>query len=118
MRIPCGRVLTYGLISDMLGGRLTAQGVGWALKALPDGSVKVKSKTGATAKAKRPGKYTSQTVPWQRVINSRGTTSTYKIGMPPDRQREMLEKEGVVFDHENKVDLDKFLWLEGARDLS
>ena len=33
-RIPKGRVLTYGLISHMIGGRMSAQGVGWALKAL------------------------------------------------------------------------------------
>ncbi len=32
--IPEGRVLTYGLISHMIGGRMSAQGVGWALKAL------------------------------------------------------------------------------------
>lgn len=129
MRIPRGRVLTYGLISDMLGGRLSAQGVGWALKALPDGSIKVTGKatakaTGTTGaksavpKVKEPAKYTSQTVPWQRVINSQGRTSTHKVGMPPDRQRDILEAEGVVFDHEDKVDLKKYLWMTGLRDLS
>lgn len=136
MQIPRGRVLTYGVISDMLGGRLTAQGVGWALKALPDGSVKVTAKVTAkgagrgkttvkkpasgtaATKGKEPGKYSSQTVPWQRVINSRGTTSTFKVGMPPDLQREILEKEGVRFDDEGKVDLKKYLWVAGLRDLS
>ncbi len=132
MQIPRGRVLTYGVISDMLGGRLTAQGVGWALKALPDGSVKVTSKSAATKakpaktakpakqpkQLKQPGKYNSQTVPWQRVINSRGTTSTFKVGMPPDLQREILEKEGVAFDHEGKVDLKKYMWMAGLRDRS
>lgn len=135
MQIPRGRVLTYGVISDMLGGRLTAQGVGWALKALPDGSVKVTSKSAAIKdrqsappkqpkpskppkQPKQPGKYTSQTVPWQRVINSRGTTSTFKVGMPPDLQRQMLEKEGVAFDPEGKVDLKKYLWVAGLQDLT
>lgn len=130
MQIPRGRVLTYGVISDMLGGRLTAQGVGWALKALPDSSVKVTAKgagrgkttlkkpAGGATKGKEPGKYSSQTVPWQRVINARGTTSTFKVGMPPDLQRQMLEKEGVQFDDEGKVDLKKYLWAAGLRDLS
>lgn len=132
MQIPRGRVLTYGVISDMLGGRLTAQGVGWALKALPDGSVKVTAKGAgrgkttlkkpasgtAATKGKQQGKYSSQTVPWQRVINARGTTSTFKVGMPPDLQRQMLEKEGVPFDDEGKVDLKKYLWVAGLRDLS
>lgn len=33
--IPPGKVLTYGLISNMLDRRLSAQAIGWALKALP-----------------------------------------------------------------------------------
>jgi alkylated DNA nucleotide flippase Atl1 len=46
--IPKGRVLTYGLISNMIGGRMSAQGVGWALKAL--GGAK---RTEALAKGKK-----------------------------------------------------------------
>lgn len=110
-QIPRGRVLTYGLISNLLGGRLSAQGVGWALKALP-----------ASAGEKHKGyqsKYNSRTVPWHRVINSRGGTSTYKIAaIPPNLQRELLEAEGVIFDQEEKVDLSKYLWLEGLTALA
>jgi methylated-DNA-protein-cysteine methyltransferase-like protein len=107
MRIPKGRVLTYGLISDLLGGRLSAQGVGWALKALPAYSTKKK-------KGESSPHYNSRTVPWHRVINSRGGTSTHKVpDIPPDLQRELLEAEGVIFDEEEKIDLPNYLWIEG-----
>lgn len=124
-RIPKGRVLTYGLISAMIGGRMSAQGVGWALKAL--GSAKntatasTKSKTAASAKkpstktaTKKESPYNSSNVPWQRVVNSQGGTSTHKVGLPPDLQRTLLEKEGVVFNDENLIDdLDTYLWKAG-----
>lgn len=99
-RIPRGRVLTYGLVSHCLGGPLSAQGVGWALKALPEPG---------------PGKkYSAVTVPWHRVINARGQTSTHKNpDIPPDLQRNLLEQEGVTFDGEGRVNLDQFLWVEG-----
>jgi methylated-DNA-protein-cysteine methyltransferase-like protein len=103
MRIPKGKVLTYGLISNMLEGPLSAQGVGWALKALP-----------AKKKDKTLSQYNSKTVPWHRVINSKGGTSTHKIlSIPPDLQRELLEAEGVVFNADEKIDLQKYLWTKG-----
>jgi methylated-DNA-protein-cysteine methyltransferase related protein len=109
-RIPKGRVLTYGTISDLMGGRLSAQGVGWALKALPSQSKK---------KDNRLSKYNSKTVPWHRVINSLGGTSTHKVAdIPPDLQREMLEAEGLVFNEEEKVDLPKYLWVEGLKKMA
>ena len=103
--IPRGRVLTYGLISNMIGGRMSAQGVGWALKAL--GSEKVTA----------PNSFNSGTVPWQRVVNTQGGTSTHKVpGIPPDLQRNLLEAEGIMFDDEGKMDLHKYLWMEGLSD--
>jgi methylated-DNA-protein-cysteine methyltransferase-like protein len=66
--IPKGRVATYGQLSQLIDGRLTPVGIGWAMSAAaPD-------------------------VPWHRVINSKGGISTGN-GM----QRAMLEAEGVVF---------------------
>lgn len=109
--IPKGRVLTYGLVSQMIGGRMSAQGVGWALKAL--GSAKQKGARKATAK----NTYDIGTVPWQRVVNAQGGTSTHKIvDIPPDWQKQLLEAEGIIFDDEGKMDLKKYLWLDGIRD--
>lgn len=100
-QIPEGRVLTYGLISLKLDGRLSAQGVGWALKAL-----------GRSKKDELAG-YDSNTVPWHRVVNSQGGLSTQRLpGMPPGRQKTLLKREGVKFDAEDKMDLDRYLWKE------
>lgn len=124
--IPKGRVLTYGAISAMIGGRMSAQGVGWALKALgskkksakPSGKTgKASSKNLAQSKSKvAAGKSTSpdmDSVPWQRVVNAQGGTSTHKVGVPADLQRQLLEAEGIEFNEEGCMDLGKYLWTAG-----
>mgnify|MGYP003390806663 CR=1 FL=1 len=89
-KIPKGKVSTYGQIGQILG--LNPRVVGWALNRL------------AKVKAKRE-------IPWQRVINSKGKISTNKLQeIPLDLQQRLLEKEGVVFNKENKTDLKKYLW--------
>ncbi len=46
-------------------------------------------------------------VPWQRVINAKG-----EISLRPgaERQRRLLEAEGVQFDEGGRVDLARFGW--------
>jgi methylated-DNA-protein-cysteine methyltransferase related protein len=108
--IPEGKVLTYGLISHKLEGRLSAQGVGWALRALPS-ERKGRTKSGLGAESE--SEYNSANVPWQRVINAQGGISTGRTGdMPPDMQKKLLRKEGVRFNKEDKVDLERYLWKE------
>jgi methylated-DNA-protein-cysteine methyltransferase-like protein len=46
-------------------------------------------------------------VPWQRVINSQGKISE-RAGA--ERQRLLLEQEGVEFDAKDRVDLKKYGW--------
>jgi methylated-DNA-protein-cysteine methyltransferase-like protein len=114
-RIPRGRVLTYGLISDLLNKRLSAQGVGWALKALPERKKKIRSGGGKSNKTA----FNSENVPWHRVINSSGGLSTHKNpAIPPDLQKILLQAEGITFDSEDKIDLSTYLWLEGVRRLA
>ena len=83
-RIPRGRVMTYGQISDLLGGRLSAAAVGWALNACP------------------------KDVPWQRVVNAAGQCSVDRDG--PPRQQRRLEREGVRFSPQSKIDLAHYQW--------
>lgn len=92
-RIPRGRVAAYGQIALMLPPPMGVdiesyrafgpRWVGGAMANCPDD------------------------VPWQRVINSKGEISP-RPGA--DRQRELLEEEGIVFNEKNRVDLKKFGW--------
>ena len=87
--IPRGRVATYGQLSAMIAHRLTPIGVGWAIRAAPEG-----------------------TIPWHRVVAARGRVSTDREH--PGLQREMLESERVRFDAEGCVDLDEHAWKPRA----
>jgi methylated-DNA-protein-cysteine methyltransferase-like protein len=50
-------------------------------------------------------------VPWQRVINSRGTVS-FAAGSPGATiQQALLEAEGVVFDDQGRVNLKVYGWV-------
>lgn len=84
-RVPRGRVVTYGQLSDMIERRLSPVAVGWAIRAAPDGAI-----------------------PWHRVVNARGGIST--DGEHPGLQRGMLEAEGVAFGDDGRVDLATFGW--------
>ena len=85
-QIPSGRLASYAQIAA-IEGRCTPRMVGYAMAAVGN----------------RP-------VPWQRVINSRGTISERRHGGGTGRQRRLLEGEGVVFDHHGRVDFDVFGW--------
>jgi len=81
--VPAGRVTTYGQLGAMCGIR-DSRTVGEAMNASP------------------------RDVPWQRVINSRGTISIR--GATGERQRKLLEAEGVEFDENGQVDFAKVGW--------
>lgn len=84
--IPEGCVATYGQIAEMVGTgpRQVAQ----ALRSVPEGRV----------------------VPWYRVINSQGKVSDHA---GQDRQRDLLEREGVEFEGD-RVDVGVFGWVRGG----
>ena len=89
-RIPRGRVMTYGQISQVLGSRLSPRAVGWIMHRCPDD------------------------VPWQRVVNASGGCSTDRLpDFPKGLQRAMLEDEGVAFDDRGTLDLGQYLWWPG-----
>ena len=88
-RIPEGEVATYGQIASVAGLARRARQVGYALHALPGGS----------------------DVPWHRVINARGEVSVRTANPGWESvQAQMLEDEGVAFDHHGRVDLVRFRW--------
>lgn len=86
--IPKGRVMTYGQIAALIESRLSPRAVGWAMHGCPRG------------------------VPWQRVVNASGGTSTDRLpDMPPGLQRVLLEAEGVVFRPNGTLDLSRYRWV-------
>ena len=99
--IPRGRVTTYGCVAERLGSRKCARHVGWALNAL---------------KQSNGGEEGS--VPWWRVVNSRGEVSfraSDKDAHGRSLQAMRLEREGVVFEEltggaRRIVDFEKLLW--------
>ncbi len=87
-RIPFGKVATYGQIAALCGNPRLARVVGYALHANPS----------------------PETIPCFRVVNRDGrTTPAFAFG-GPDIQRAMLESEGVEFDENGHVILEKYLW--------
>lgn len=86
-QIPPGQVATYGQIA-LIVGNCTARMVGYAMAAV-DG---------------RAG------VPWQRVINAQGKISPRADSLSTERQRLLLEAEGIVFDVQDRVNLRRYRW--------
>lgn len=94
MRIPRGRVATYGQVAAEAGLPQAPRVAGYALHALPEGSP----------------------VPWHRVVAAGGRVSLGKLDPSGAiTQRLRLEHEGVRFDGRGCVDMEKHTWKPRAR---
>jgi methylated-DNA-protein-cysteine methyltransferase related protein len=82
--IPKGTVVNYGQVALMVGLPRAARQVGWILHEYGD------------------------KVPWWRVINSAGRISTTCIEHNANRQKKLLEGEGIVVTDKLKVDIEKY----------
>ena len=85
-QIPIGMVSTYGDIAKFSGYPGYARQVGYVLRHLPK----------------------ETTLPWHRVINSKGEISL--TGEALQRQKIRLIEEGVLFTQAGKVNLKQFRW--------
>jgi methylated-DNA-protein-cysteine methyltransferase related protein len=92
-RIPRGRVATYGQVASLAGLAGHARQVGYALNALPDGTV----------------------VPWHRVVNAAGRISVRTTPGGELVQQLLLEKEGVRLDARGRIPLDRLRWQPRVR---
>jgi methylated-DNA-protein-cysteine methyltransferase-like protein len=90
--IPRGHVLTYGEVARLAGMSRAARRVSQAMRRAPR----------------------SLKLPWHRVINAQGKISIPQNSPYHQRQKELLEREGVVFLN-GKIDLDRFGY-QGALD--
>jgi len=86
-QIPKGKVATYGQIATIAGNYRAARQVVRVLHSCSE----------------------KDSLPWFRVINKQG-----KISLLPgngfEEQKFLLESEGVVFDDNDQIDLEQFLW--------
>ena len=86
MKIPAGRVMTYGQIAARLGNRKLARAVGNVLHRNPDPT----------------------RIPCHRVVNGRGAVSEAFAFGGAETQRLLLEREGIVFESNGTIDLKKY----------
>ncbi len=87
-RIPRGRITSYGVVAALAGRPRAARGVGSVLSSLPRES----------------------DVPWWRVVNRMGAISTSSFSGLAQMQRDLLEREGVVFDERGQASWQEYGW--------
>ncbi|MBA2500001.1 MAG: MGMT family protein [Chitinophagaceae bacterium] len=88
-QIPKGRVSSYGAIAAVLGTRLSARMVGWAM----NGAHHIKPK-----------------VPAHRVVNRNGMLTGKYHFKTPDEMKELLEKEGIGVKDDQVVNFIEVFW--------
>jgi methylated-DNA-protein-cysteine methyltransferase-like protein len=86
-------VATYGQVASLAGLAGHARQVGYALHALPDGTV----------------------VPWHRVVNAGGRISSRAVPGAELIQQILLEREGIQLDARGRVPLARVQWKARAR---
>ncbi len=89
-RIPKGKVTTYGYVALLAGNPRWARVVGYALHNNPAPMV----------------------IPCHRVVNRDGRVAEAFVFGGGNAQRELLEREGIVFEKDGTVDLKKYGWKE------
>lgn len=88
LRIPHGRVATYGQIAKLAGKPQGSRGVAWILHSSS----------------------TVHKLPWHRVLNAQGKISFEKKSHNFRRQKSLLIKEGVEVSIDGKLSLSRFQW--------
>lgn len=90
-KIPPGSVCTYGTIAELAGYPKAAREVGFAMSR-------------ASA---------SWGLPFHRVVNKKGTLAPdYAFG-GKDKQRRLLEDEGITFIDEDTINMPRYQWPAG-----
>lgn len=87
-QIPSGKVASYGQLAFLAGNPRSARIVGYAMRRTPDGS----------------------DIPCHRVVFRDGSLCGGLAFGGGDFQRQMLAAEGVTFDQEGRVNMDKHRW--------
>ena len=86
-KVPKGKVATYGQIAHLMGNIKLSRVVGYAMSSCP-----------------------YDDVPCHRIVNRFGELSKAFGNKGIEEQKKLLEKEGIKFDKENRIDLLKYAW--------
>lgn len=87
-KIPCGFVASYGQIAAMTGAPRNARTVGYAMNGVPAGT----------------------TLPCHRVVYKDGSLAPEYAFGGSAVQRELLEREGVTFLADGRIDMERHTW--------
>ncbi len=87
--IPRGKVATYKQIALLAGNPRGSRSIVWILHACS-------------------AKYG---LPWHRVLNSKGSISFAVHSFHYKTQKKLLEREGIVFIKEGRLNLAEFQWI-------
>ena len=85
--IPEGKICSYGKVAAMAGNPRGARQVVRILHTCSQ----------------------QEGLPWQRVVNREGRISLPK-GQGYEIQRDLLQREGIIFDLDGRIDLETYLW--------
>ena len=88
--VPKGKVASYGQIARLVGNPGLSRVVGYALHANPD----------------------PENIPCYRIVNRFGEVSEAFAFGGGNRQREMLEADGVMFDENGRVKKEYFITIK------
>ena len=89
LKVPVGKVVSYGQVASFLGSPRSARMIGWGLSRLP---------------------YNTD-VPWHRVVNRNGEITISHPYITPSVQAQLLKNEGVEVIFVNnlyKIDIKKY----------
>lgn len=86
-KIPEGSVMTYGMIAVMLGNPRASRIVGYAMSSVSP----------------------ELNLPCHRVVNKKGSMSPGDIFGGEEKQRQMLEQEGITFMDNGCIDMELYL---------
>ena len=91
-KIPYGKVTTYGHIAEVCGIRSSARTVGWALNGAKNSNL-----------------------PCHRVVNRFGALTGKLHFGSPFIMEDLLRSEGIEFDKNGNVRMEKYLWIPNTR---
>lgn len=89
LKVPYGRVTTYGAIAKYLGSKGAARMVGWAMNASHSQAVQI---------------------PAHRVVNRNGLLTGKNHFQTPELMQQLLENEGMEVKNDQIMNFEKHFW--------